>query len=139
MAQNPETLVTNRFRKLLTAAGAHVIKISDAYTRGIPDLLVSTTDGICMIEIKVDKLKSDKNTRTYKSLGLSGAQDHHVRQLAQRRILSGCVVTDIKKGGKLRLWIPLNPEKEGGHYGDYSCVARGWEEIREWLSLTPQT
>ena len=139
MAKNPETVITDNLRELLKSFGAHTIKISDSYTRGIPDLLVSGPSGIRMIEIKVDRLKTDKKERSYKSLGLSGAQDHHIRAMVRQHSFAACVVTNTKDGGKLRLWAPIKAEREGPGFDSYLRVASGAEEVGRWLGLKPRT
>lgn len=135
MAKNPETVVTNRIRKLIEAAGGHFVKLSDTFTRGVPDAMV-VTDRVVMVEFKVDRLKGDPTLRSYKSLGMTGAQDHHIRHIARRTNVKGsCVITDTKDGGKLRLWVPVDPGMEGDNYAVYAVLRTGWGGAADWLNL----
>ncbi len=142
MARNPETRLTNRVRRLIESAGGHFVKISDQFTRGIPDAMV-VTNRVVMSEFKIDTTKTmpPKSERTYKSLRLTGAQDHHIRQIARRTTCLGvCVITDTKAGDRLRLWIPLEPHGEGEPTVSYVAICNGWEEVAGWLGLaTSQT
>lgn len=90
---------------MLEKRGAFFLKISDSFTRGVPDAFVAVPMRIVALEFKVDRNKSDALDRSYKSLGLSGAQDHTVRAI---RRLGGeaFVVTDTVKGDRLRVWVP---------------------------------
>jgi hypothetical protein len=129
---NPETKVTDRLRRLLADAGCHAIKLSDSFTRGVPDMVV-VSNRVIMVEVKVDRLKSDKTIREYSSLGLSGAQDHHVRQISRRCSLGACVVTDAVDGGKMRLWVPRDPAGEGPGFEDYIQFEKN-ERAIAWLT-----
>lgn len=134
MAVNPETRVTNRVRELMESAGAHFIKLSDSFTRGVPDSVVAT-DRVILIEFKCDRHKRDEVLRTYRSLGLSGAQDHHIRQVYRRTHRGACVLTDSVDGDKMRLWTPIGAWSEGPGHDMYAVQARGWKEIAQWLGL----
>jgi hypothetical protein len=125
MAQNPETIITRRVRSVIEARGGHFIKLSDSYTRGVPDAIV-TTNRLVAIEFKVDRTTGRDFARSYSSLGLSGAQDHIIRAIA-RRSGSNCayVVTDTLDGGRLRAWTPTLPNGEGPGYELYTVVAVG--------------
>lgn len=112
MASNPETIVTNRIRKLLVSHGAHFVKLSDSFTRGIPDSFV-VSNRVVFIEYKVDRGRKTLGTdRTYKSLGLKGSQDHHIKAISSRAPTSAYVVTDTVKGDRLRVWRPERPHDE---------------------------
>ena len=128
---NPETIITNRVRQKLESLGAIFIKISDSYTRGIPDALMAVTRMV-LIEFKVDRTIRDTKFRSWKSLGLSGAQDHFIRQFLQRDPTSACVVTDNVSGTKLRLWHPVDQHDERNP--EYYVLAAGLDEVYEWLS-----
>ncbi len=132
MAANPETVVTQRVRDVLKGAGAHFIKLSDQFTRGVPDALL-VTDRILLVEFKVDRRKRDPNDLTYKQLGLSGAQDHHIRQICRRNTRGACVVTDSVDGGKLRLWLPLRSHGEGAKGFETYVVYECDEKVYAWL------
>lgn len=135
MAENPETKVTRRIRALLEGHGAHFDKLSDSFTRGIPDSLVAT-DGIYLIEFKVDRSKGTLKTRSYKSLGLSGAQDHKIRAV-YRRTKAALIVTDLEDGGRLRVWAPTNPFKEGPGHEEYFMICEGEQNLLRLIGLGP--
>lgn len=136
MAKNPETVVTNRFRKTAELRGADFVKLSDSFTRGVPDAYM-VTDRVIMVEFKVDRTKGTMDTRSYKSLGLSGAQDHRIRNISRRSALGACVVIDSAKGGQLQLFVPVGPSQEGPGHEDYVRLAED-EEVFRWLSI-PRT
>jgi hypothetical protein len=118
---NPETVVTRRFRAELECRGAYCIKLSDQFTRGIPDLLVVTPKGVMLIEMKVDHRASKMTRSTYQLLGLTGLQDQRIRDICKRVDGGAWLVTDIPKGGKLMLWMP-NDKIDAM---DYTCAAEG--------------
>ena len=93
-------------------------------------------DRVIMVEFKVDRLKSDRDKRTYKSLGLSGAQDHHIRQICRRAPGGACVVTDKESRGKLRVWLPFVPMREGPKFEDYYLLVKD-EDVYLWLTGRP--
>lgn len=127
---NPETTITTIVRRNLERLGAVFIKFSDSFTRGIPDSLVCISRPV-LVEYKVDRQVNDRIERTWKSLGLSGAQDHFIKAFAGRCDKSACVVTNTVKHDRLKLWVPVRPEDEVSEY--YECVARG-EEVYAWLT-----
>jgi len=122
MSKNPETIVTNRIKDLLKRNGAHFVKLSDSFTRGIPDAMI-VTNRVIMMEFKVDSTKGTMSERTYKSLKLSGAQDHHIKAIRKRAGSSAYVVTDTVGGGRLKVWIPADPFNEASE--EYVCVCEG--------------
>lgn len=126
MAVNPETKVTNRIRNLLLRNGAHFRKLSDSFSRGVPDSYV-VTNRVVMLEYKVDRSKGTKEVRTYKSLGLSGAQDHEIKAVKKRAADCAFVVTDTVKGDRLRVWGPVNAFAEDDD--DYHLICEGEENF----------
>lgn len=131
MASNPETKVTNRIRNLLKMNGAHFTKLSDSFTRGVPDAYV-VTNRVIMMEFKVDRSKGISRERTYKSLGLSGAQDHTMKAINRRAPGCGYVVTDTVKGDRLRVWIPMSTDENSEMYG---CISESDEEFLRVVGL----
>lgn len=136
--RNPETILTGWFRGLIEKRGAFCYRVSDAYTRGIPDLTV-TTDRVIVIEMKI---RPGGPTRSFqamvwKALGVRGAQDHFIRQICRRSEFSACVVsgTEDEDPSSLALWVPVHPEIESNDSGDYLAIAVGVEEVMGWLSL----
>lgn len=135
MSENPETTVTKRIRKLMELHGAYFVKLSDTFTRGIPDVLVAT-NRIMLIEIKVDRSKGTLTTRSYKSLGLTGAQDSRIRNF-YRRSGDAIVMTDTEDGGRLRVWIPIDSDNEGPGFEDYSMMhIEGTDDFLVAMGLT---
>lgn len=106
---NAETKLTEAVRRDLEASGAHCVKLSDRFTRGVPDMLV-VTDRIVMIEFKI--YGSELNVEKYANLGLSGSQDHHIRNMVRRSARSACVITGLPDGSKRSIWIPISPDTE---------------------------
>lgn len=106
---NAETELTAIVRTRLEGLGCHCVKLSDRFTRGVPDLLV-VSDRIVMLELKV--FVATASVHTYQQLGMSGAQDHHVRQMCRRSLRAAACVTGKPDGGALALWTPVSPESE---------------------------
>lgn len=132
MPPNPETKITVTIRKHLETRGAHFVKLSDSFTRGVPDALVVTNRPV-MVEFKVDRLVGTDMMRTYRSLGLSGAQDHHIKALHRRCLNSAAVVTNTARENRLRVWVPLNPHDEKNE--TYICIAEGWREFDLFMGV----
>jgi hypothetical protein len=135
MAKNPETLVTDDLRKALRDCGCYFMKISDQFSRGIPDSFVAVPRGLVAIEIKVDRQKTVRSTRTYKSLGLSGAQDHRIRMMNRVCEPTAFVFTNVKDMSRPRLWVPTDSSGEGPGFEDYDCVALGWLPVMQALGF----
>lgn len=129
---NPETVVTRELRRRLEALGAHTVKLSDSFTRGVPDLMVAS-DRVVMAELKVDESDGTWSVRTYRQLGMSGAQDQRVRELCRRNRLSACCVAIPRDMYSATLWVPLAPDRQGEGYESYRVEAQGWEGVLAWL------
>lgn len=130
---NPESVSTKEFRRLLEARGAFTLKLSDSFTRGVPDLLVST-NRVVMVEMKQDF--GTGSHRSYKTLGMSGAQDQGIRELCRRNPHSACVVgADPGNEMRCKLWSPVVPERSGGPFVWYALAAVGFEEVWSWLTI----
>ena len=107
--ENAETKLTRSVRLALETKGAHCVKLSDKFTRGVPDMMV-VSDRVVMVEFKI--MTTTAMVLTYSRLGLSGAQDHHIRQIARRAYRGVCVITGSSTGEELAVWVPVNPELE---------------------------
>lgn len=129
MAKNPETKVTDDLKMGITSAGGYFMKISDTYSRGIPDSFIAVPIGLIAVEIKVDRTKGTKDVRTYKSLGLSGAQDHRIRQVARVAKAKAYVFTNTVELDRPILWLPVDPGREGEGYQNYVRFAEGWDSV----------
>ncbi len=131
MAKNPETVITNELRKRIEDRGGYFMKISDQFSRGIPDAFASVVIGLVAIEVKVDRSAGTKDVRTYKSLGLSGAQDHRLRRIlaCSNSMGSAFVFTNTTDGTRPTLWVPKRPDLEGRGFDEYMVFAEGWDEI----------
>ena len=113
--------------------GCHEIKLSDSFTRGIPDVLM-VSGRVILIEFKIDKGAHRFDARSYKQLGMTGAQDHHVRQISKRTDGRGAyTLAGTIDGDLLSLWVPTVPELEGGEYVMYRKVAFEWDAVWEEL------
>ena len=131
MAANPETELTKIVRtRLEKVYDALFVKLSDRFTRGIPDALVCTNRNV-MVEFKI--FDTDRAVVTYKAMGLTGAQDHYVRAMCHRNRKSACVITGMRDGSSLALWLPVRPGREGPDFADYRLAAEK-EEVYEWLA-----
>jgi hypothetical protein len=128
--RNPETIATNDFRRRLEARGGYTVKVSDTFTRGIPDLQV-TLGRLVAVEMKVGS-RVYGHTESYKALGLSGAQDQRIREICRRAPKCACVVTAWH--GEFTLWVPVRAELQGQGAEMYQCEAEGIEAILTWLS-----
>lgn len=128
VGRNPESLLTDLVRRRLEAGGAHFVKLSDRFTRGVPDALVFT-DRLVLVEFKAARLGGD-SWSTGAGLGLTGAQDHHLRMAARRDRSCACVVTGTSDGSCLALWVPVRPESEQIEW--YRRVAVD-DEVHGWL------
>jgi hypothetical protein len=137
--KNPESVATTTLRTALEARGAWTVKISDSFTRGVPDLQV-VFDRVVLVEVKVLRRRTDLVT-PYSALGLSGAQDHHIRVVVRRTgpVLCGaCVVTTGPDSEAFRMWLPVTPALEGPghemymmHTASVDTIARslGWDGV----------
>lgn len=132
---NGETVLTKIVRDALERRGAHCIKLSDKFTRGVPDMVV-VTDRVIMCELKV--YQSNACVEGWKQLGLSGAQDGHIRKICRRSSRGACVVTGTATGDDVLLWTPICPETEL-RTGKYRIAAGGLEGTLLWLSANPLT
>lgn len=110
MAINPETVITDRLRLEVERAGGYSIKLSDRFTRGIPDLIV-VMSRVMLIEVKVFR-RGTTQVSTWKRLGLTGLQDQRIRETWRRASRSAYVVTGTLDG-PLTLWRPMLPEASG--------------------------
>ena len=131
MGTNPETRMTNAVRTALVAMGAHVIKLSDTFTRGVPDCLI-VGERLIMAEFKVDRGVGRHDTRTWKQLRMTGAQDHHIRAICCRSLMGSCVVTALEDGTCMTVWLPVHPLREGEGFENYRAAARG-RDAYAWL------
>lgn len=135
MGLNDETIITKRMRKALEAGGAHCVKLSDQFTRGIPDMLCVATS-VKFIEFKVDRRSLEHRKKyTWKQLGLSGAQDHHIRQMWRRVDGSAYVLTDTIVGDNTIIWYPVDAQIES-KYGKYQSMMHDRDEVISWLLET---
>jgi hypothetical protein len=125
---NAETELTKYIRTLLEARGCHFIKLSDRFTRGVLDSLV-VSDRIVWVEYKVHR--TGQVVQTYQQLGLSGVQDHHIRQTARRSRRAACCTTGLADGRDLALWTPVSPESE--LVPNYRLAADGEGQVLNWL------
>lgn len=100
--RNAESKVTEIFRGVLTRRGAYFVKLSDRFTRGLPDSLV-VTNHVVMIEFKEGEADA---TCTWKRLGLSGLQDQRIRDIYQRDKHGACVVLGSVRTGRFVLYVP---------------------------------
>lgn len=128
---NGESLLTKAVREALERRGAHCMKVSDRFTRGIPDLFV-TTDRLIAIEFKV--FVTALTVIGWREAGLSGAQDHHLRRIARRARRASCVITGPPSEASvsaIKLWVPVRPEVESDD-GVYRLAAVG-EEAMKWV------
>lgn len=87
---NPETILTRKIKKHIkeTHPDAYIIKLSDRFTSGIPDLYVAFNGGKSMwLEVKTSTGKIDP------------MQEHTIAQLNKRGIVSARVhsVKDVEK------------------------------------------
>jgi hypothetical protein len=130
--RNPETIITNRLRASLEARGGYSIKLSDKFTRGVPDL-VAVGRSVFMVELKV--YSGSGVTETYKRLGLSGAQDSRIRAINRRCEHPHAFVytADPDDNQSGTLWIPLLPEFEGPGYESYRFLRSGLQACVEVL------
>lgn len=123
MGKTPEAIATTKFRdRLKSTDDAFTIKLSDTYTRGVPDLLVVITR-VVMVEMKIAK-RVYAGSEVYSALGLSGIQDERLRSIASRSGNGACAVT--VRDGEYELWIP-------GVRPDYLRAASGYAEVVRWL------
>lgn len=106
---NAESELTRVVRSRLEGYGCHFVKLSDRFTRGVLDSLV-TSDRLVWVEFKVHV--ADGTVQTYQQLGLSGAQDHHIRQVVRRSRKAACCVTGARDGTSLALWLPVSADSE---------------------------
>lgn len=136
MAKNPETKVTDDLKTALSSCGGYFMKVSDSYSRGIPDSFIAVPQGLWAVEIKVDRTKGTLCTRTYKSLGASGAQDHRLRQVARVAKGHAYIFTNTVDLDRPILWSPVNPEREGEGFEDYMRIADGWESVLFLMGFT---
>lgn len=128
--ENPETKLTKYVRLALERAGAYSVKISDTFTRGIPDMMV-VGNRIVMVELKVDRVFATK--ATWKQLGLSGPQHQRIIEICRRAGSAACVVTG--RGGdpgSIRVWSPDDPTNNASD-GYHVAVPSGIEEVVSWL------
>ena len=125
---NAETQLTKIVRERLEGLGCHCVKLSDRFTRGVPDLLV-VSDRIVMLELKV--FVATDSVHTYQQLGMSGAQDHHVRQMCRRSLRSAACVTGRADGSRLALWTPISPESE--LVPNYRLAASEDSQVMNWI------
>lgn len=72
--------------------------------------MLVVSDRIVMVEFKV--FVGERNVHSYSELGLSGAQDHHLKSMLKRARRSACCVTGSANGGSLNLWVPLSAKDE---------------------------
>jgi hypothetical protein len=140
MAQrNPESVITSYFRRVVEKSGGYFFKISDRFTRGIPDCHVTFTRGV-FIELKEGRF--DKSIDTYQHLKVSGIQDSRIRNICRRSPDGACVLTaPCESPADMALWVPVRPQKEDSRkFNHYRCAARGEREVMKWLGLkTSQT
>lgn len=130
---NGESHLTRSVREALEGRGAHCMKISDRFTRGIPDMFAAT-DRLVAVEFKV--LVTDLVVISWRQLGLSGAQDHHLRHIARRSRRAACVITGPPHDAPvsmIKLWTPISPEREADD-GVYRLAAVG-EEAMNWMMV----
>lgn len=135
MAVNPETVVTTYFKRRVIAAGGWFQKLSDRFSRGIPDVVMCISR-VVMVELKTDT-GLGVGEETYKTLKMSGLQDHNVRAICNRDPYGACTITIKKDCTGARLWVPVRPDREGRGFEDYVCVANGMDEVIEWLTIRP--
>lgn len=130
--RNPESLLTDMVRSILESRGAYTFKLSDSFTRGVPDM-VAVGSKLRMVELKIAKAMS--GTVTYKSLGLSGAQHQRIIEMCRRDANSAVVVTGTPgDASSLKVWVPKHPDDNTKD--EYVIVADGmtspWSAI-DWL------
>lgn len=123
---NPETLLTRFLRERLDGGGVYTVKLSDHFTRGIPDLLV-VADRIVLVEMKIDRSTSPREALRANELGLTAMQDHRIREVCRRVARGACVVTGNSNGSGVRAWYPSTQNW-------YRMVAHGPEGVIAWLS-----
>lgn len=135
MARNPESVVTGWLRRRMSDAGLYSFKLSDSFTRGVPDA-VCVGDRVVMVEFKVDRGLLD--FESYSALGLSGAQDQRIREICRRAPTAACVVTarPSTDDKTVRLWSPVEPERSGPDYESYKTSAIGLTEVLQWLTTS---
>lgn len=132
---NGETILTRFVRGHLEGRGALCIKLSDKFTRGVPDMMV-VTSRIIMCEFKV--YASELCVTTWSDLGLSGAQDSNIRRICRRTGRGACVITGTATGDSVLVWSPICPEREV-RTGKYRIAAGGLEGAMSWLDAVPRT
>lgn len=117
---------------MLEARGAMTLKLSDSYTVGVPDLLIFH-GRVILIEMKITrgKPKPPLTVSSWKSLGLTGAQDSRIRR-AFRSNASGAVVTGERDCERPCLWVPDAITETDD--GTYTLVAVGMESISDWTA-----
>lgn len=131
MPRNAESLLSDKVREALEMMGCRVIRLSDRYIRGVPDLLVMGAHGIVLVELKIgDHTKHvERNTN---QLGLTGPQDMNVRGALRRCRKSACVVTGLADGSAVMLWVPVAPSLDGDV--SYRVAASGMGSAADWIS-----
>jgi hypothetical protein len=139
---NPETTLTRWFRIELERRGGYVLKCSDSFTRGVPDVSL-TSDRVTWIEMKVadsSRRVEVGDERSWQALTVRGAQDHFIRQVCRRCYRGACVVTGPPEEwpSRLALWLPVDPSVESNDPKSvgsmYLCAAVG-DGVFRWLGL----
>jgi len=134
--KNPESIVTDHFKNVVESLGGFYFKLSDRFTRGIPDCYVVFERGV-FVEIKEGNF--DGTVQTYKKLTIRGGQDHKIRQMCRRHRKNACVVTmSVGSPNDMKLWVPVRPEKEGGEFQEYRLAVTGQHKVMTWLGHRSQ-
>ena len=132
MATNPETIVTDYFKRRVTALGGYYFKLSDRFTRGVPDCHVTFDRGV-FVEMKEGLWLGP--VATYQKLTIRGAQDHKIRQMCRRARKSACVISaPMRSPENMTLWVPVAAHREGRRdFNQYRIAAQGEEQVMKWL------
>lgn len=129
---NPETVVTKKFRAHLERDGFFVKKLSDSFTRGIPDLLIAASR-IILIEMKSDAtlaIVPDGTKKGWRQLGLSGAQDENIRAIWTK---TGTAYAVIGFENNFTVWAPHDATRTPPGETTYICLANELAEIIRML------
>lgn len=103
-----------------------MIKLSDRFTRGVPDCLVVGTGRTTMVEFKITR-GSDRTAKTAKNLGLTELQAHRLLEISRRNSFGGVVLTGNADGEDLKLWAP------SGYDGVFILHCSD-DEVLTWLT-----
>lgn len=126
--RNAESKATNEFRLKLESCGAYFVKLSDRFTRGVPDSFVVTSRGVTLIEFKYGDYK---HVCTWKELGLSGLQDQRIREICKRNGYGACVII-MTSAGEAALFVPVAPWLSEPYY---RMLHNTFDGIWSWLLL----